>query len=59
MMLMPEISADRIELLAQPRCPVHGQMHEDFAFFWWVCHGYDGEGCDYVVTDEERYGSAH
>lgn len=36
-----------------PRCPAHGQMHHDFRSCQWVCPGWDGEGCDYVVTDEE------
>lgn len=39
-----------------PECPQHGQMHlrlvtadgqsSEFAY---VCHGFDGEGCDHVV----------
>lgn len=57
MVRVPEIRTDGIEVLGDPHCPVHGQMHEDFAFDRWGCHGYDGEGCDHVVTNEERYGS--
>lgn len=37
----------------EPQCPVHGQMHQDFAKDWWTCAGYDGEGCGYQVTAEE------
>jgi hypothetical protein len=37
----------------QPRCPVHGQMHLDFAMDTWRCKGFDGEGCDFTVTMEE------
>jgi len=34
-----------------PRCPTHGQMSRGEGH--WVCHGFDGEGCDYEVTDED------
>jgi hypothetical protein len=31
-----------------PRCPVHGQMSPlPGQVETWVCHGWDGEGCDY------------
>lgn len=41
-----------------PECPEHGQMelcvatrHPDGAnVLVWVCHGFDGEGCDYQVV---------
>ena len=36
-----------------PTCPVHGPMRHDFARCAWRCAGFDGEGCDQVVTDEE------
>jgi hypothetical protein len=36
-----------------PRCPTHGQMNEDLPRDLWMCHGYDGEGCNYTVTNEE------
>jgi hypothetical protein len=38
-----------------PPCPTHGQMHLNFPCDRWECRGYDGEGCDYVVTMEEWY----
>jgi hypothetical protein len=38
-----------------PECPTHGQMNEDLPRDKWICHGYDGEGCDYIVTNEEWY----
>lgn len=39
-----------------PRCPAHGDgpMTYDPIMSWWVCHGWDGEGCPHRVTDEER-----
>lgn len=36
-----------------PECPVHGKMHHDFARNQWICHGFDGEGCDHVVRCED------
>jgi hypothetical protein len=45
-----------------PRCPAHGGMHYDAPHCQWVCHGWDGEGCDHVVGDDqlayERAGTA-
>lgn len=41
-------------IAAEPRCPVHGQMREDFARDTWTCAGFDGEGCDHVVRNEDR-----
>jgi hypothetical protein len=38
-----------------PRCPVHGQMKEDLPRDLWMCVGYDGEGCDFEVTNEEWF----
>jgi hypothetical protein len=38
----------------EPRCPVHGQMREDLAASAWTCAGWDGEGCDHVVRNEDR-----
>lgn len=45
-----------------PQCPVHGQMHvgvvtrptdgaNELAY---VCHGFDGEGCDRIVRPGEQ-----
>jgi hypothetical protein len=28
-----------------PRCAVHGPMRYEAAGDWWLCHGWDGEGC--------------
>jgi hypothetical protein len=36
-----------------PRCPVHGQMQYLDTESRWTCAGFDGEGCDHTVTDEE------
>jgi hypothetical protein len=37
-----------------PRCPVHGQMkHFPGTVLSWYCAGFDGEGCDYVVTGDD------
>jgi hypothetical protein len=41
-------------LAAEPRCPVHGQMREDFAADSWTCAGWDGEGCGHAVRNEDR-----
>lgn len=38
-----------------PRCSKHGQMNYDFDSGQWVCHGFDGEGCDYVAPAEWVY----
>jgi hypothetical protein len=38
-----------------PRCPTHGQMHFDLPCDKYVCRGFDGEGCEYEVTNEEWY----
>jgi hypothetical protein len=46
----------------RPECPEHGTMShiqpppgEDRVWppAHWVCHGWDGEGCDHTVTDDE------
>jgi hypothetical protein len=51
-----------------PRCPVHGQMHyrsqtkpsgppelgiRIITRSEWICHGWDGEGCDHVVNSDD------
>lgn len=48
-----------------PRCPVHGQMHyrsqtkpsgggiQVIVRSEWVCHGWDGEGCEHVVNSDD------
>lgn len=43
-----------VYIAADPRCPVHGQMREDFAADSWTCAGFDGEGCDHVIRNEDR-----
>ena len=40
-----------------PRCAVHGTMRYQAAGEWWVCHGWDGEGCcalEAEMLDEDR-----
>lgn len=45
-----------------PKCPEHGQMHlrvaqrpEDGAnIFVYICHGFDGEGCDHLVRVSDQ-----
>jgi hypothetical protein len=39
-------------------CPVHGRMRQNFAMDQWTCAGFDGEGCDQVVTNEELFRNA-
>lgn len=41
-------------IMPEQACPVHGQMREDFARDSWTCAGWDGEGCDHVVRNEDR-----
>ena len=48
-----------------PRCPVHGQLSRRtetkptgggmslIVRTWWACAGWDGEGCDYQIADED------
>jgi hypothetical protein len=48
-----------------PRCPVHGQMRYRsetvplgggislITRSEWICQGWDGEGCDYVVNHDD------
>ena len=33
------------------RCSVHGEMRYRFAGDWWVCPGWDGEGCCVVEAE--------
>lgn len=39
-----------------PACIVHGPMKFRFAGDWWVCPGWDGEGCC-AVTAEQAEGN--
>lgn len=41
-------------IIPEPECPVHGRMREDFARDRWACAGWDGEGCEHVVRNEDR-----
>lgn len=43
-----------------PQCPHHGKMkwvHPEvngvLAASYWICHGFDGEGCDHVVHEKD------
>jgi hypothetical protein len=49
-----------------PRCTTHGKMHLDSAFphrTRYICHGFDGEGCDSAVEwheiDWQKIGDIH
>jgi hypothetical protein len=53
-----EYGQGQLYLMPDPVCPAHGQMHQDFAMDQWTCAGWDGEGCDHVVTNEERWRDA-
>jgi hypothetical protein len=42
-----------------PKCPVHGQMNftprgAPLDEGTWICHGWDGEGCDHVVRGRDQ-----
>lgn len=51
---MIQSGAGQAYIKSAPRCPVHhGQMREDFAMDQWTCAGWDGEGCDHVVRNED------
>lgn len=47
----------KLRVMPVPECPEHGPMSlaaaERFLVganvLVWVCHGFDGEGCDYTV----------
>lgn len=39
---------------ANPRCVLHGEMRYRPAGKWWVCPGWDGEGC--CAFEAERLG---
>jgi hypothetical protein len=41
------------KIAVPPHCPVHDQMHLDFALDTWSCRGWDGEGCDHRVRAED------
>lgn len=43
-------SPAEVYLLPPVRCATHGQMSPAPDGAGWVCHGWDGEGCDYVMT---------
>jgi hypothetical protein len=36
-----------------PHCPTHGQMSHHVGLAAWICHGFDGEGCDYTVREQD------
>jgi hypothetical protein len=42
-----------IYIMKPPTCPTHGQMRENFQADRWECAGYDGEGCEYQVSNED------
>lgn len=50
---MADLTFANGKILAEPRCPVHGQMRLDFPTDTWVCRGWDGEGCDHAVRMED------
>jgi len=43
------VSPEIVWIARPPRCPTHGQMSPRGGK--WICHGFDGEGCDHVVTE--------
>lgn len=48
-------------IAARPSCPVHGPMHPGeravvaggHEVRTWVCHGWDGEGCNHTVGSDD------
>jgi hypothetical protein len=51
-----------IHIATIPKCPVHGKMKwihpvgagDVFASdSYWICHGFDGEGCDHRVEEKD------
>jgi hypothetical protein len=39
-----------------PQCPTHGKMkwiHPSHDDSYWICHGFDGEGCDHRVEEKD------
>jgi hypothetical protein len=44
-----------------PQCPTHGKMkwihpegeHGILLDSYWICHGFDGEGCDHRVDEKD------
>lgn len=60
---MIESGGARLYVAPIPECPVHGRMHlrlaadpavtEDVDFVY-VCHGFDGEGCDQIVLSRDQ-----
>ena len=52
-MTVASMTFENEKLLAEPRCPVHGQMHLDFVIDTYTCHGFDGEGCGHRVRMED------
>lgn len=50
---MVHIGPGQVFIQREPRCPTHGQMHFDMPRDQWICRGFDGEGCGYLVTAEE------
>lgn len=49
----------------EPTCPTHGRMKwihpshsigggwKVYTASYWICHGFDGEGCDHVVHERD------
>ena len=62
-------------IATEPRCPTHGKMkwihpshpigggYEVLDASYWICHGFDGEGCDHRVEAADmnwtRIGTEH
>jgi len=45
---------NKIYIAATPICPEHkGLMRHSLSMSRWECRGFDGEGCEHIVTDEE------
>jgi hypothetical protein len=38
--------------LVDVSCKIHGPMHHRPQHRTWVCHGFDGEGCEAFITEE-------
>jgi hypothetical protein len=57
----PEAWTHTGEIRSDPTvgCDIHGPMHFTMASDWWICHGFDGEGCDSRITAEQVYRPEH
>ena len=45
-----------VDVITGPDCPVHHfpmyrAPHVPDRHVWWICHGYDGEGCREIVSE--------